>query len=127
MPATSIYESAGYQLGAVPQHLLEEDEDTDWEAILSQVCSFSIKADCSLEANSASDPVLAVAESIVSRGTPTLPTCDLEEKVASALGLTAFDAARFAEQTGEHRYVSTDAFYEEDLLWGIGGGNCTCF
>lgn len=115
MPATSIYESAGYQLGTVRRHLLEEDEGTDWEAIFSQVCSFSVEADCSLEANSASDPVLAVAENIVSRGTPTLPTCDVEEKMASALGLTAFDDSRFAEQTGEYRYVATDAFYEDDF------------
>lgn len=113
MSATTTYGNAGYQLGAVRRDLLSQNGESDWEALFHQLCTFSIDASCSLEAGPEADPILAVAQNIVSRGTPTLPPCDLEEKIAGALGVTEFDDSKRARQTGKHRYVSTEAFHEE--------------
>jgi ATP-dependent DNA helicase RecQ len=113
MPVTRAYETAGYQLGAVRRHFPASSDASDWEALLGQACTFSVEATCSLKQRPEADPILAVAQNIVSRGIPTLPSCDLEEKMASALRLTEFDESRRARQTGKYQHVPTSSFHEE--------------
>jgi ATP-dependent DNA helicase RecQ len=115
MSDRTTYETAGYQLGPVREHFLHEDDEADWDDLFDQVCTFSVEASCSLEAKPKTDPILAVAENIISRGRPTLPSCDLEERLATELGRTKFDDSKRAEQTGAYRYVPTESFGEEDF------------
>ena len=115
MSARKTYQSAGYQLGPVREHFLREGDESEWDDLFEQVCTFSVEASCPLTAKPEADPILAVAENIVSRGRPTLPSCDLEERMASDLGRTKFDDSKRAEQTGAYRYVPTDSFEEENF------------
>jgi len=115
MSAPKTYQSAGYQLGPVREHFLRKSGEADWDDLFDQVCTFSVEVSCSLAAEPEADPILAVAENIISRGRPTLPSCDLEERMASELGRTKFDDSKRAEQTGAYRYVSTDSFKEENF------------
>jgi len=78
---------AGYVLGAIRNHL-GYDHGSLGESILNHLSAFDLEVDGPIDPDPIDDPILAVADNIVSRGLPTLPSLRVERALSKDLELT---------------------------------------
>lgn len=69
---------AGYILDEVKEKLLNLNDGIDWQDVLRFLSEFTIESTNTCEI-STSDPLIAVADNIISRGLPTKPSLLIEE------------------------------------------------
>lgn len=87
---------AGFILDAIHSHLRNRDDSAYWASVLQQLCAFEFETDSEVTPQEP-DPLVLVADNIVSRGTPTLASCFVEDAFAvvrvadTDLGLKSFD------------------------------------
>ncbi|MDA1029215.1 MAG: helicase-related protein [Bacteroidetes bacterium] len=80
------------------------DEDLERLACLEGLGYFEVSCPVSLKA-SESDPILSVAENIITRGVPTKASIRTEEALVEKLGLTRRDDGHLASRLGQIRYI----------------------
>ncbi len=69
---------AGYMLDGVKDKLYSLDDGIDWQDVLRFLSEFTIESTNTCEI-ATSDPLIAVADNIISRGLPTKPSLLIEE------------------------------------------------
>lgn len=69
---------AGYILDGVKEKLLNFDDGIDWQDVLRFLSEFTLESTNTCEIGT-SDPLIAVADNIISRGLPTKPSLLIEE------------------------------------------------
>lgn len=106
---SQTHHRAGYQLQAIQSYLRGLTSPVvHWEDVLHRACAFTVQWRHRPEPDEGADPILAVARNIVTRGTPTLPSCYVEATLADALGMTTFDDSENAGKAGHYRYVAAE-------------------
>ena len=98
---TQLY--AGYVLTSVLQAIHRENETEYWNNLLRKLSIFDVESE-SLD-RKINDPIITVADNLLSRGLPTIPPLFIEEYIASS-----FDIAEkhVSVKTGEISFNLTD-------------------
>lgn len=69
--------NAGYVLGGIKNYLAKFSNGINWDSVLQSLSNFEIESEPANFPNS--DPIFSVADNLISRGLPTLPSLFIEQ------------------------------------------------